>query len=266
MYNQSLYTAPLDYLISSYIREFDISKANINILLYKKLITQEQYNFYFHLDRMNRQIQLGLLQRDNKEIRDGLSSGFKETMEMFFKANDIQDHEVLAIKKDAIYLINKIPTVTKFSNIDFICKNVYTSFYKIKKIEFYYFSNNSTGEEYLHIKGISDTVLPLHERYFLEFLLVVFNSAQSDPIEETINIIQAFNSKYINLELDIGYYRNFNNESMYILRPVSSGFGFKAEHFPENKKRYVDISYNANIIRELYKVYSNIHFRTKNKR
>ena len=42
--NRSYYTLNIPYLISRYIREYDISKANINILLYKKYIDQDMYN------------------------------------------------------------------------------------------------------------------------------------------------------------------------------------------------------------------------------
>lgn len=261
LYNQSAYTTPLDYIISTYIREYDIAKANINILLYKGMITQAQYEYYYNLPRMERQIQIGLLQRDNQEVNHAINNGFKEVMELFFKTNGILDHEVVSIKKDAIYLMNKIPEVTHFRNIEFVQKNIYTSFYKINKVSYFYFCNNMNGSEKIDVKGISDTVLPLHEKYFLEFLLIVFNSAQTEPVESTIEIIQGFYNKYINRELELGYYRMFNNRSTFTI-----GHRFEAEHLPEDKKEYVDIEFNSVIVRELYKIFSNIYFQRKNKR
>jgi hypothetical protein len=264
LYINSSYLAPIDYIISSYIREYDISKANISILLYKGIFNQEQFNYYARMDRNSRQVQLGCLQRDNPIIKDAINNGFIEIMQLFFEANDIQDHEVLSIKKDAIYLINKIPNVTKFNNLEFVCKNLYTSFYKIrKKTELYYYYDNVTHNEYLHTKGMKG-VVALHEKYFLEFLLVLFNSAQIDPIEDCIDLIQSFYNKYINLELDVGYYRNFNNLSDYTLKIKSMINRFNATFLPDNvDKRCLDISYNMNVLMDLYKIYSNVYFQQK---
>ena len=261
LYESSAYTTPLEYIISSYIREYDISKANINILLYKGLISQQEYEYYYNLPDKARKVQIGLLQRDNEKINDGLTNGFKEIMELFFKANNIQDHEVVSIKKDAIFLVNKIPEVTKFGNIEFLQKNIYTSFYKINKISYFYFCNNANGSENLDIKGIGDYSLAFHKDYFMDFLLVLFNSAQTDPIEETIGIVQAFYDKYIKRELSIGYYRQFDPMSRYNVMNM-----FEADELPETKKEYVNISHNANIIKELYKIYTSIYFQRKNKR
>ena len=102
------YNADIDYLIGSFIREYDIAKANINILLWKGLISIDQYNFLYNAYRMTRQITIGKMRASNPELGTALDAGVLEVKKLFFEANDIQDHEVLAIKNDAIYLINKL--------------------------------------------------------------------------------------------------------------------------------------------------------------
>lgn len=265
LYEQSNYVTPLDYFISSYIREYDISKANINILLYKGLISRDQYDYFYNLDRMSRQVEIGMMQRDNPVIRDAINHGFAEVRKLFFEANDIKDHEVIAIKKDAVYVLNKIPSQTTFGNIEFVCKNIYTSFYKVNKLELYYYCDSVNNREVLDVKGISDKALLLHNDYFLEFLLVLFSSAQIDPIEETIGLLQHFYAQYLSFKLDVGYYRNFNNRSLYLVKSISDIARFEMQSCPEDKKQMIDISYNASLIREFYKIYSNIYFQTKNK-
>ena len=258
------YTADIDYLVSNYVREYDMSKANINILFHSGVIDKKDYDYYYSLDRMTRQRIIGLMIRDNKGVGEILKLGIIEAKKQFFDSNDIQDFEVLSIKNDAVYLINKVAKHTQFGNIEFKEKNLYTSYFKILKKEYYYYFNSITGEERLDIKGITDDRLILHKDHFMEFLLVVFNTIEVGNIEEVLDIIQTFYNKYINLELDIGYYREFNSESLYKLQPISRYSEFKALYIPDNQKNMIDISYNQNLIMELYKIASNIYFQKNN--
>ena len=50
LYQQTNYMADVDYLISTYIREYDISKANINILYKYGVINKQQYDTYYLKD------------------------------------------------------------------------------------------------------------------------------------------------------------------------------------------------------------------------
>lgn len=260
------YVAPVDYLISTFIREYDIAKANINILLYKGLIGIEQYNYFYNLDKYERQVKVGLFLRSNPDISKALTEGFKEAMKLFFDANDIQQYEVLAIKKDAVYLINRVPQITTFGNLEFVEKNKYTSFYKINKLLLYYYNNNVTKEEYIHVKGMNDRSLQLHENHFLEFLLTVFSSAQNDPVEEVLDIIMTFESVYANRDLDIEYYRNFNNASEFSLALNSITSGFSANFIDNRHKNFLNIAHNHEIIKTLFRIFSGIYFQKNNKR
>ncbi len=201
------YTADIDYLIGSYIREYDISKANINILLWKGLISIEQYNFLYNSDRMTRQVTIGMLRRNNPELGEALDAGVIEAKKLFFEANDIQDYEVLSIKNDAIYLINKIPMITKFDNVEFVCKNIYTSYINIFKIQYLYYLDPINKKEVLDIKGIGEDKISFHRNFFYEFLLELLYTSTVDSIENVLWIIQAFSQKYVSLDLAIGYYR-----------------------------------------------------------
>ena len=257
------YTAPIDYIVSSYIREYDISNANINILLYKNLISLDDYKIYSNLDRFKRQYTIGMLQRKDKTIAKELNDGFKEIMDLFIKSNNIKEYEILSIKKDAIYLINKIPNITSFSNIEFITKNTYTSFYKISKLEFYYFSSKINNLEQIDIKGINDEKIKLHENDFLEFLLILFETAENN-INDSVDLITTYYNRYINHELDIGHYREFNSRSQFRLITDSRYSTFFADILDNDFSRSnINIYYNLNIIVELYKIFTRVIFQNK---
>lgn len=254
------YIAEISYLPNTLIYEYDISKANINVLYSKGVIDKKTYDYLYSAERMTRQVYVGKLQRD-KAIVDILKAGIIEAKKMLFEANDIKDYEVLSIKNDAVFIINRNLINTKFGLINFVNKNQYSAFYKIKNLEMYYYYNNFSKEEYLHIKGISDNVLCLHDKYMIQLLKDIFYAVQIEGIEVAIRMLKEFYNQYVTRNLDVGFYRMFDNESLYHFNFrsfVSSGFATaEAESFDKN---LIDISFNLSILVELQKILINIYF------
>lgn len=261
LYKRINYNSDVDYLISTYIREYDISKANINVLYKYGAISKSQYEKYYIMNKNAREISVGILLRDNPEFNKILQNGIIEAKRLFFETNNIQEEDVLAIKNDAVFVINKIPNVCIFDNIEFKLKNVYTSFYRLDNTELYYYFDIVTGAEKLDVKGINDEILLLHEPYFLEFLKVTFNSAQAYPIQDTIDIVTTFYNKYVRLELEAGYYREFNASSKFRLREISNYYSsFAVDSISEIEKKDINIIYNLNLLRQLHQIYSGLYF------
>lgn len=265
LWSKKYYTAPIDYLNSTFIREYDISKADISVLLSKGQITQEQFNFLYRIPSINRNTYMGLLQRDNPELKKILSNGIEEVKKLFFETNNIEDSQVLSIKNDAIFLIDKVATTKTFGIVTFKEKNVYTSFYKLSRKynkEFYYYINRVTGEERLDIKGMNKESIELHKDYFIDFLTVLFNSIELFPIADTIELIQSFYNQYINMELPINYYRKFDQYSGFdtnLKTPILEQ-RYIMKYLSEEHREMVNISYNLSIILELYRMVSTMYF------
>ena len=134
LFDKVNYTADISYLTNVFIYEYDISKANINILYTKNVISKEIYDYLYNAERMTRQVYVGKLCKD-VSISNILKAGIIEAKKMLFEANNIQDRDILSIKNDAVFIINKKLANTEFGLIKFMKKNVYTSFYKINGIE-----------------------------------------------------------------------------------------------------------------------------------
>ena len=68
LYERKNYTLPIKYLFNTYIREYDISKCNVNILLYKGIINKEEYTKIMNLSREYRQVHIGYILKDERIV------------------------------------------------------------------------------------------------------------------------------------------------------------------------------------------------------
>ena len=251
------YTTPYPYLISKNIVEYDIQKANANILLYKGKIDEEEYNKVLSMDRTHRQIYMGLKQRD-KEISEALKEGFAEFREKFIIFNNLTEENIVSIKKDAIFVSNARIKQTKFDNINFAIKNVYSSYYRIGGLEIFYLLDKVNDLEKIDVKGINDNILPLHQNGMILLLCTIFEMIQSNDIKDVIEYLSVFSQKYTNRELPIDYYREFNHDSCY--RITMNGCNYITPFCIDSEIRYLNISYNYSFITELYKIVTSIYY------
>ena len=162
LWEKTNYTSSISYLTNVFITEYDIEKANINVLYTKGMIPKDIYEWLYSAEKMVREKYIGMLQRDNLEYTRILKEGIMEAKKLLFEANQINDNEVLSIRNDAVYVINRTLEHTRFGLINFKKKETYTSFYQIKDKEFYYYYNRINKIEYIEVKGINNSVLKLH--------------------------------------------------------------------------------------------------------
>ena len=105
------YLMPVPYLIAHHIYEYDIQKANISVLRELNLIDEDYYQRLYKLPRMQRQVEIGYLIKYTDGLSDKLSEGIASFRKSFFEANNIEDEDILSIKNDAIFVIDKTPNV-----------------------------------------------------------------------------------------------------------------------------------------------------------
>ena len=261
LYKQTNYTANIPFMISNIIKEYDISKANINILYKYGILNEKQYNYFLTCPRMERQTKIGLMEQKNRKISEIKKKGIEEARRMLFETNDIIDSDILAIKNDAIFLINKTPAITKFENIEFVHRNTYSSFYKLNngKLECYYLYDSVTDKETLHVKGINDYNMDLHKDFFVEFLLSVFQSAEMISIDDALQLISSFNQLYVSLDLECGFYRNFDETSKFLISARDKQY--LLDTIGDSDKKYINNMCNMNIIRELWSYLGSVKFK-----
>lgn len=259
LYEKTLYTIPVDFILTP-IYEYDISKANISVLLQKGVINTTQYNEFYNMNREERQIKIGLMQRNDPNIIKVLEDGFKEARKAFVVSNNIQDDEIVSIKKDSLFITKPIG-VTQFGHINFTLRHVYSMMAKINKLECYYTLDPITQIHDIDIKGIKDEVLKRHESCYLALLCDLFCYVLEGKIEDAIRYMKKFVIDYDNLQFNtietIGFYREFNQTSLYRVSSVNSVFYI--DDVTNLSNCVLDIEYNRQINRELIKLLTGMY-------
>lgn len=232
----------IDYLFNYHIYEYDIKSAGFNIIKYYKLLPNKEIEFLEKLDKKEKQVKIGLIQKSNKEFTDKLSDGFKEIRKLFIESNALNEDNILSIKKDALFVIDNKCKYTKFNNIEFILKNTYTSYIILDKIEFYI----NTRDNKIDIKGLGqDHVLEkihlYHDKYILDFILKFIKMKENNS-ESIEYYISKFIRDYRNRKLDIEYYRELSSTNTFKLLDKELNEYINIEY--TNDIYNIDITYN----------------------
>lgn len=292
------YSSGITCLVSTFIREYDIKSSNISILLDKGLIDINEYNRISSMNKESRQVYIGKLSMYNPDVKAAINDT-ESYVNKLITENNIMNHEILSIKNDAIFIINNIPKNTKFGEVEFVNKNTYTSFIKLNKnVELYYFYDPITRESRIDVKGIGKNII-YHEEYLMLFFKEIFRYMEYGELTKALNYIKDVSNRYVAKVLPIGYYRQFNPNSLFMIRGsalikddlstesevkvISDRSGkvtietilqdcdvdnrngryyasYEAHHLPEDSKEYIDGSYNLRIFRTLYGIINGIYF------
>lgn len=202
----------IDFIFGARIVEYDMKSAGLSLIKEFKLLDQNTIDELEKMTKLAKNKKIGLIQREDKEFTNKLSIAFKEARRKFMVSNNLENESVLSIKKDAIFVINSLCKQLEFGNILFQEKNVYTTFFKLNKIEF--FLNVETRK--IDIKGLGqgeqlERVLELHGPYILDFMLKFATLREYGTSTKSMRrFIKDFVVDYRERNLDINYYRELD--------------------------------------------------------
>ena len=200
----------LPHIFGQDIYEYDIHRAGLSITKEFKLLPEDKIEEIETLskDKTEIAVRLGKIQRKDDKYKEGLKQGFIAARKLFFESNLLEDHQILSIKKDAIFTL--VPCETRrFGYIEFSLKNHYSSFLCTKRYEFYY------NDSHMDVKGIDDKRLYLHREYMVKLITTYFKKMEEEGQESTLQYLRYMIDMYKKKKLNIGYYRSFDSESSY---------------------------------------------------
>lgn len=255
------YKTPIKYYVNTFIREYDLSKANINALYYMGRVTQEERESYLVMSREERETKIGLWIKKDKSIYKDIQTGIFEAKRRLVFANSVEDYEVIAVKNDAMFIAGRNLVYTDFPPFSFKVKNTYTVYFGIADLEVYYGDTVDPISGFvstnIDVKGISDEMLSLHQNGMLDLICNICYKIQREDISETMKWMSQMYDLFINRKLPKQYYRNFDSFSGYTIHTYfrSASLG----EIDDSMVEVVDINRNLLILRDLMSIVSDIY-------
>ena len=199
--------------VNSNIVEYDIRHANTSLMRYYNLKPTELIDKLDKFPKMKREIYVGNLQRDDKDFSKSLLKSFDDMMHLFLDTNKLSiESDILAIKKDAAFVINHPVQTTDFGNcVHFASKNQYKHYIRIGLYECYVKEDRT-----MDVKGIGDRdALNLHIDGILRFINDLIDIYIRNDSKEMHQYLHDFAEAYKAKTLPFEYYREFNSQSVY---------------------------------------------------
>ena len=254
LWMKNQFEPPYNFIFNGNIQEYDISKANINILKAYGAISDQEYKDLYISEKQIREKIVGEMERDNKELIKIIQGGIIEAKHQLFITNAIDNSEVVRIANDSVYVNRQLPLQNNKINvngyqIEFALKNIFTSMVRIGKVLIFINTGGNDGGYIVDIKGIAKE----KHMYHMKFAGIICNfieMIERSPKEDVLRMYHDFYSSYINRLLPIEYYREFKATSCYRIKGGNIG----AEFLDEQYKDKLDIQYNLYCLRELYKI------------
>ena len=232
-----MWTNPaLRFLHNERIVEWDIKSANVSLMKFYNLVEPSKITSIESLSKQEREKTVGKMFLKDKNFGERLETAFTDIINLFLDANGLdKEEDIVSIKKDAVFVRNRTVKQSTFNDtVVFRPKGQYSGFMKIPQFEFYYSPSK------IDVKGINDSVLPLHEDGMLEFIRGVFREASDNS--ELQMYIKEYSKAYKNRELPFNAYREFKQDSQFKVRIIGNDVYMSS--IDENMLAHVDISYN----------------------
>lgn len=200
----------LPFIHHEYIEEWDIKSANTSLMRYYDLVNDKVVSKFEDMKKQDREVAVGMYCKKHKDFTIALEKAFTDIIEEFIIANNLDpENDIISIKKDALFVKNRRIQNNEFGNgtVRFVKKNSYSGCLLIPQYEFYYNKDN------IDVKGISDSVLSLHEDGTLAFISMMMQ--ESNNWIELNEFMKEYAIAYKNRQLPFNAYREFSSTSKF---------------------------------------------------
>ena len=253
------YLTPSRY-ISGRIVEYDIKSANISVLRNSGIITQDDYEYLASLPKILREKEIGLREKADQSIYTSIQKGINEAKYNLVTFNKINPEQIVRIANDAVY-INSIINLDylKFGDyIEFKPKSEYNVYCCLNKVIIFCRFDHG-GNIHIDVKGIGDNA-SLHQNYMIYTIMSTITLLERAGIIDALDYLSEICEAYVKRELPVGYYREFNSDSLYkTLYSTIGMYPYGLTDVREDQKYDIDINYNYVILRELWSILFEIY-------
>lgn len=237
------YTSTIKYIKNTIITEYDMESAGLNILTELGYFSEDERNRLLSINKLDRNIIIGKLLRNNPKMVEDLENGFTQARKIFFEKNNIDEYDVISIKRDAIFIIGnkKIDSnISKYVRIR--PKNRYSSYLNIMGYENYY--NRDTDK--LDVKKYTKEVEAVHKDFLLKDLKEILRNSELGLVKENFIKLAVLKDKMVSYNLDKEYYFDIIRSS-YLIRSMINGSQYSVNDIEDSFVKEGLLSYNNNL-------------------
>jgi hypothetical protein len=200
-------------IINLPIYEYDITAAGFSMIREFKLLPKEDRQYLATLTKRQRNIEIGMMTLKNRQLLREIEKNLKQVMLDFRTKNDIQESDIVSIKRDALYTLKRAKHLNFGKYIKFRKESKYSSFQQLAGKEFYY----SSWDDVMTIKGLSKEVITKHEQFLLKDIKAFMKLAESLSPSSYLIKLDQYRKKYIEKELPIQTYCHLADPCGYLL-------------------------------------------------
>ena len=231
----------LKYIKNTIITEYDMESAGMNILTELGYFSEEDRKKLLSMDKLKRNVLIGKMLRKNPKMMEDLEKGFAEARRVFFEVNNIDDYDVVSVKRDAIFVIGNKKTNHNISKyIKIRPKNRYTSYINIMGYENYY--NSDTDK--LDVKKYSKEVIEVHKDFLLKDLKEILKNSELGLTKENFIKLAVLKDKMVSYNLPKEYYFDIMRSS-YLIKGIEN-VNFAIQNIEEDSVEKGILLYNNN--------------------
>lgn len=252
--------------ISGRIVEYDLKSANISVLKNRDIITNEDYEKLKNLPKDIREKEIGLREKADPSIYTEIQLGIREAKLLLSEQNNLDEEQIVRIANDALYINSPLDLkFTKFGEyIEFKHKSEYDIYCNLNGIII--FCKFSDDNIHIDVKGLGDNS-NLHQDYMVYTIMYTIALLERSSVVDAIQYLNEICEQYIHRQLPIGYYREFNSQSLYRIIYNIVGGTFEKPYITNVAMNclsdvdisVVDINYNYTVLRELWSILFEIY-------
>lgn len=225
----------IPYLTNVTIYEYDMTSGGFNILRSKGVFKKKEEEKLLNMNKLDRNVYIGKKLRREPELSSILIEGFKESLTEFCIMNGIENKDILSIKKDAIFIINKKCQKLKINKyVSLKEANKYTSYLYVNNIEFY---NNSSK---LDVKGLKDEVI--ENNAFIDVIKKIMTLMEKNNEIYMFRYLKKLQKDYLEYNVDYSLYKELNLNNAYKVTLFDRTFYY--DNIDEDFVEYININYN----------------------
>lgn len=213
---KSKWTRKETMICNQTIFEVDMARAGLSVIKQEKLLPLATIHQLEALSKHEASVQIGKISRlkEYRGLAKEITTQIKDRVRMLCDLNRIPDTDIISVKRDAVFVSGVKPRLLSLPNgTEFKIKNVYSDFMNFNGVEVYF----NFGRKTFDIKGMSDTATALHSEFLVEFFFFVLDLMRKGRQLDTIDTLCQFKIDYLQRNLDIGFYREFNSGSGYAI-------------------------------------------------